>query len=197
VFAAEFGPWEPLSISNIVEVFAAAPFLWWIAGGMALELHLGRSWRVHEDADVGSPGRDLDALYALLFSWDLHVAAAGKLSSWRGERLDVDMHQNNIWCRLTENGPWVLDVTIGDGTEDKWIYRRDPTVRVHWDGAVLRTAEGVPYLAPELQLLFKSKDMGPKDDIDAAEVIPTLDHQQREFLRRLLQPEHPWNQRLL
>ncbi|MBO0728014.1 MAG: hypothetical protein J2P57_02070 [Acidimicrobiaceae bacterium] len=194
---AELGPWEPLSISRIVEVFVAAPFRWWVGGGKALELHLGRSWRGHEDSDIGVVRYELDAVYALLSSWDLHVAVAGELSVWKGERLEAGEHQNNVWCRLAENRPWVLDVTIGDGTDDEWIYRRDPTVRRRWDTAVLRTAEGVPYLAPDLQMLFKSKDVRPKDDIDAAEVIPALDHQQREFLRRLLEPGHPWRQRLL
>ena len=58
----------------------------------------------------------------------------------------------------------------------------------------MRTSEGVPYLAPELQLLFKSKVPRPKDDIDAAEVIPALDVTQRTFLARRLEPDHPWQQ---
>ena len=62
--------------------------------------------------------------------------------------------------------------------------------------AVLRTADGVPYLAPELQLLYKSSNARAKDDVDAAEVIPSLDAGRQELLSRLLGPDHPW-QRLL
>lgn len=40
--------------------------------------------------------------------------------------------------------------------------------------AVLRSAAGIPYLAPELQLLYKSKGLRPKDDVDAAEVILSM-----------------------
>ena len=47
----------------------------------------------------------------------------------------------------------MLDVTIGEGSDENWICRRDPSVVVPWDLAVLRSSEGVPYLAPELQLL--------------------------------------------
>jgi hypothetical protein len=194
--APTLGPWEPLTLESAVETFAPAPFRWWVSGGHALDLHLQRSWRDHEDTDVGVVRSDLPAVQALLSDWDLHVAAAGQLTPWRGEPLAIDRHQNNLWCRLTATGPWVLDVTIGEGSNENWIYRRDPSVQLAWAVAVLRTADGVPYLAPEVQLLYKSKGLRPKDNVDASEVIPRLDARQREFLGRLLGPDHPW-QRLL
>ncbi|HZM41983.1 MAG TPA: hypothetical protein VFB94_22860 [Acidimicrobiales bacterium] len=194
--ASELGPWEPLDLESVVEVFAPADFRWWISGGRALDLHLGRTWRSHEDTDVGVVRRDLGSLYALLSGWDLHVAAAGRLTPWHGEPLAVDRHQNNVWCRLALDRPWALDVTIGEGSDDAWVYRRDPSVRLPWALAVLRTADGVPYLSPELQLLYKSKGLRPKDDVDAAQVIPHLDDRQRDLLSRLVEPDHPW-QRLL
>lgn len=194
--ASDLGPWEPLGLDSVVETFASAPFRWWISGGHALDLHLGRTWRSHQDTDVGVVRQDLSSLRALLVRWDLQVAAAGQLTPWGGEPLEAARHQNNVWCRLTADGPWVLDVTIGEGTDETWIYRRDPSVSVPWDMAVLRTTEGVPYLAPELQLLYKSKDLRPKDEVDAAEVIPSLDARQRGLLSGLLAPDHPWQRRL-
>jgi len=62
--------------------------------------------------------------------------------------------------------------------------------------AVLRTADGVPYLAPELQLLFKSEAPREKDDVDTREVIPELDPTRRARLADLLPGDHPW-ERLL
>jgi hypothetical protein len=124
------------------------------------------------------------------------VAAAGCLTPWRGEPLDPALHQNNVWCRGTPGGPWALDLTIGDGSRAAWVYRRDPSIKVPWNHAVLRSPDGIPYLAPELQLLFKSKDTRPKDDIDAAQIIPELDARQRHRLEQLLASDHPW-QRLL
>lgn len=194
--AGELGPWEPLGLGAVVATFAPAPFRWWVSGGHALDLHVGRTWRAHEDIDVGIVRSDLSALHGLLRRWDLHVAAAGQLTRWRGEPLAVARNQNNVWCRLTADGPWVLDLTIGEGTADSWTYRRDPSIQVPWSLAVLRTDEGIPYLAPELQLLYKSKGVRSKDDVDAAEVIPSLDARQRELLSRLLEPDHPWQRRL-
>ena len=82
----------------------------------------------------------------------------------------------------------------GDGQE--WIFRRDPSLRIDWHDAVLRSDDDIPYLAPELQLLFKSRDARPKDDVDAHEVIPDLDDRRRQSLRQWLPQDHHW-QRLL
>ena len=193
--APEFGPWEPMELASVVETFAPASFPWWISGGHALDLHLGRTWREHEDTDLGVGRRDLGPFRELLAGWDLHVAA-GQLTRWRGEPLELARDQNNVWCRVAAGGPWVLDVVIGEGSDEHWIYRRNPSVQVPWHLAVLHTAEGIPYLAPELQLLYKSKGLRAKDEVDAAEVIPELDARQRELLSRVLDPDHPWQRRL-
>ena len=45
---------------------------------------------------------------------------------------------------------------------------------------------------PQVQLLFKSRHLRPKDDRDAGEVIPALDDGAREWLAGRLPAEHPW-----
>jgi hypothetical protein len=181
-----------LDLEATVDLFRDAPCRWWIGGGRALELHLGRSWREHDDIDVGVVRRELAGARSVLAGWDLHVAAAGQLTRWAGQPLDAARHQNNLWCRRRGRGPWALDVTIAEGDDADWVYRRDPRLRVPWDAAVLRTADGVPYLAPELQLLFKARDRRPKDDVDASEVLPGLDAARRARLGELLPDGHPW-----
>jgi hypothetical protein len=138
--APELGPWEPLSLGATVDLFRAAPFRWWIAGGRALEQSL---------------------------------------------------HQNNLWARRA-GGPWLLDITVGEGDDEAWIYRRDERLRIPWEDAVLRTAAGVPYLSPELQPLFKSSNLRHKDLVDARQVIPGLSDQQRGRLARQLPDDHDW-----
>ena len=196
VATPELGQWEPLTLADTIETFSAAGFRWWIGGGLALELHIGRSWRDHDDTDVGVARRDVADLRAYLAGWDIHVASLGRLESWNGADLSSDQHQNNLWCRRHPDGPWVLDVTIGDGDSVAWAYRRDPRVRIPWGDAVLTTGDGVPYLAPELQLLFKSQVPRPKDELDAEQVIPELEPERRDRLAHLLPLNHPWQARL-
>lgn len=60
-----------------------------------------------------------------------------------------------------------------------------------------RTAEGWPYLAPEVQLFYKAKpaDQDPKDEIDFAASAPLLGRRAAEWLDNALSltiPEHHW-----
>ena len=194
VVSPELGRWEPLGVADTVAVLGTADFRWWIGGGRALELHLGRAWREHDDTDIGILRRDAPRLAEVLPGWELFVAAGGRVARWDGTALLAGRSQNNVWCRRDVGGPWQLDVTIGEGDDDTWAYRRDPSFRLPWDEAVLHTAAGVPYLAPDLQLLYKSKSCRLKDDVDAAEVIPVLDDVRRERLARRLPADHPWRQ---
>jgi len=83
----ELGPWTPLAIDDVRQLLAGSAFPWWIAGGHALELHLGRSWRTHADMDIGIRRCDAPALLALLGSsardgeppWEVWIAADGRL----------------------------------------------------------------------------------------------------------------------
>jgi hypothetical protein len=181
-----------MPVTSAVAMFRSAPFRWWISGGLALELHLGRSWRRHDDTDIGVVRADVPRLASVLHSWDIHVAAAGQLTPWSGDPVRAADQQNNIWCRRTPESPWELDVTVGEGDEVNWIYRRDTSLRVPWDEAVLRTTSGVPYLAPELQLLFKSKNVRDKDDVDARHVIPLLAPERVRRLAAVIPADHAW-----
>ena len=173
-------------------LFAEAPLRWWISGGHALELHIGESWRSHEDLDVGVCRPQAAEAYRWLRGWDLHVAAAGRLTPWDGRPLDASRSENNIWARESADSPWRFDLTVGSGTPLKWVYRRNQSVTRRWDRAVLQSSSDVPYVAPELQLLFKAKHPRPKDHVDAERVIPTLDGEARGFLAKHLSVEHRW-----
>ena len=188
----DLGPWRPAPLDEVVERFARAPFRWWIAGGHALELHTGRSWRPHADTDVGICRADARQLPVVLAGWEIAVAAAGELRPWSGEALSLERHENNLWARSEADGPWELDVTIGEGDAEEWRDRRDPRLRLPWEEVVLRTRDGVPYLAPEIQLLFKAKGLRLKDDADARQVLPALCADRRAWLRAWLGDGHPW-----
>jgi len=194
VSTEELGPWEPLTVDKTVELFRSANFRWWIAGGLALQTHFESAWRSHDDTDIGILRGDAPRLYSFLKGWDIHIAANGILTPWLGQRLDdrSDLAGNNLWCRRRPDGPWELDILIGDGDADDWIYRRNTKLRRPWFDAVLTSNDDIPYLAPDLQLLFKSKEPRPKDDVDAATVIPKLQARRRTWLAHQLPPTHPW-----
>ena len=155
-----------------------------------IRVALGDRWRDHEDVDFGICRYQLDRAVAWFDGWDVHTAHEGELTPWGSPQRVVS--PNKVWLRRDPAAPWVLDLTVGDGTDTEWVYRRDIEVRRPWREAVLRSDAGVPYLAPELQLLFKSKNPRNKDWVDARRVIPHLDQAQRAFLSSGRDDDHPW-----
>ena len=60
---------------------------------------------------------------------------------------------------------------------------------------IRRDPEGIPYLAPEIQLLFKSHATRHQDQADFESMAPRLDHAARAWLEDALaidDPHHPW-----
>jgi hypothetical protein len=80
-----------------------------------------------------------------------------------------------------------------------WRYRRVPSIVRHIEQVGKRTDAGIPYLAPEAVLLFKSKNTGKrersKDQSDYENVLPHLGTEARAWLRWALiatDPTHAW-----
>ncbi|MGW4527700.1 nucleotidyltransferase domain-containing protein [Amycolatopsis sp. NPDC004378] len=72
---------------------------WWLAGGFALELAAGRSWRPHGDVDVLVPRRDQLGVQRALAGWEWWAAdPPGTLRPGAaGELLGPAVH--DVWCR--------------------------------------------------------------------------------------------------
>jgi hypothetical protein len=193
---ADLGHWQPLAASQVANLFADCPRPWWIAGGYAIDAFVKRTdRRSHEDIDVGLLDRDqLTIRNACLPGWDLHCAdPPGTLRLWRpGEVLREPVH--DVWCRERSDLPWALQLVINPSTADDWIYRRDPRIRRPIADLLWRSSD-IPYLVPEVQLLFKSKTVRPKDEQDFRDSLPLLRPAQSRWLRsalRLTDPEHRW-----
>jgi hypothetical protein len=192
----DLGPWDALSPADLATVFAGVAAIWWLAGGWALDLFLGRVTRPHDDIDVQILRRDHIRIRKALASWDMHAAdPPGTLRPWPiDEELPVSVH--DVWCRRSPDEPWAFQLMIADTEGDEWVYRRDPRVRrslAELSGPTSTRAMRV--LTPDVQLLYKSKGMRPKDQQDFDAVLPALTTRQRAWLRQALvtaSPGHPW-----
>ncbi|MFE0702041.1 nucleotidyltransferase domain-containing protein [Streptomyces sp. NPDC058872] len=183
-------------------LFARADFPWWIAGGCAIELAVGRELRGHGDLDVLVLRRDQAPVRAALADWDLYVAdppGRGELRPWHpGEVLRPPLH--DVWCRRTPEAPWSVQLMLDEAEGSWWVSRRTPEVRLPIDRVGRTNGTGIPYLAPEVQLFYKAKAPRDKDEIDFEAVLPLLDAAARAWLVGaigVVEPHHPWLRRLL
>jgi hypothetical protein len=198
--AHPLGRWQPWSPHEVAAFFAPLPALWWIAGGWAIDLFLGRQTREHEDIDVQVLRRDQHAVRSLLGKWNVQAALppprdeAWPFSPWYlDETLDMSIH--DVWCRPTATEPWALQLMIADTQGDRWLFRRTPTISRALATLGSSTADGIPYLAPEIQLLYKAKGRRLKDEADFAHTLPALSQERRHWLKNSLaavHPHHPW-----
>jgi len=89
----------------------------------------------------------------------------------------------------------MMQLMVAEDDGDEWVFRRDPRVRRVQGTLGRRTATGLPYLAPEVQLLYKAAHPRPKDEADIARIAPHLDDEDRRWLRdalALVYPGHHW-----
>ncbi len=195
-----WGPWQPADPAEVAQIFGRSQARWWIAGGYAIELAAGRPIREHADIDVLLLRPDQLAVQRVLPGWQWHAAdPPGMLRPWQpGEELPADVH--DIWCRPGADQAWRIQVMLDECRDGDWVSRRDARIRRPVASIGFVTPEGIPYLAPEIQLLYKARARRPKDEIDLAVTLPILTQHQREWLSDALSlaygPDHAWRARL-
>ncbi|MGO9602881.1 MAG: nucleotidyltransferase domain-containing protein [Candidatus Binataceae bacterium] len=179
---------------------------WSIDGGWAIDLHLDRITREHHDIDVLILRRDQAALRPALEKFNLKKITPhpdgspnrGTFSDWASdERLELPINMINAY-RPNETEP-AFQLMLADSEGRDWIYRRDPRVRRRLAAIGFEPLWGIPYVAPEIVLLFKAKSMLPKDEADFRNALPLLSIEARRWLREALRTAHaghPWIARL-
>lgn len=190
----DFGPWRPASPIEAQQLFSSVDASWWVAGGLALDLFLGCSTRRHEDLDVGVLRRDVAAILAALSSWDVFAAHDGTLTPLRPGQLPQP-GVDTLWCRPDPSAPWTLELMLDESYEDMWLFRRAPEIHRPLSEVVRFSPAGLPYLAPEIQLLYKAKQLRDRDVADFNRTVPHMDIDSREWLLRALlvvHPHHEW-----
>jgi hypothetical protein len=191
--------WKPMLPTEAARVFEELAAPWWVSGGWAIDLFLGRQTRDHHDLDAGIFRGDQLALQSHLESWELAAAdPLGTLRPWIiGEVLPAPVH--DIWCRRDGAGPWELQLMLNEGDSETWISRRDPKVRMSTAEAMRRSADGIPFLAPEIQFYFKAKNLNDRDEADFDSCLASLSAEQRAWLASAIASEierHPWLTRM-
>lgn len=173
------------------------PHSWAIGGGWAIDLYLNHLTRDHKDIDIILERHDqLDAqAYLMGRGWALEVAAQGRLSPWQvGAWLDLPIH--TIWCRHPAHQPDFIELLLNEWDGDTFIFRRDPSLTRPRQQAVIMSAAGLPILAPEIALLYKSnRPTEGHNSADFHTCLPALTSDARAWLHNGLtceDPNHPW-----
>jgi aminoglycoside-2''-adenylyltransferase len=189
---------EVKALLEVAEAVAnlRAPF--YFSGGWAIDLHLGRITRDHHDVDVLILRRDQLELHQALKEFSLKkiiphpdgISSRGKIVEWPDdERLELPVHQINAY-RAGDKEP-AFQVMLAESSGNDWIFRRNPEIRMPLARMGFYPLWGLPYLAPEIVLLFKAKHLEERDRIDFANALPLLNSDARRWLREAIEKTHP------
>jgi hypothetical protein len=169
---------------------------WFVAGGFAIDLFCKRITRPHQDLDL-TVFRDSLKDLILYFGSSSEAYVTNSVNK---EKVKINSeyilkngeHEVHIICNHFH-----LEFLIIDKLGDEVVYRRDKTIKLHFQDFYYHNI--VPYVAPEWQLLYKAKALRAKDQQDFETVISLLSNKQKLWLIRALEqcfPDHLWLKKL-
>lgn len=169
---------------------------WFICGGWAIDLALGKKTRDHDDIDIGIFREDQINLRHYLSSWKwfkLVRVERGAMNLDKDEYIELPIHELRA-----EKGTYALEILLNESDGNSWMYRRSPNVKFPKEN-LIRYWSGIPFWAPEVSLLYKSSETRDKDRQDFEATLPHLALESRWWLKDALQrsvPAHDWIKRL-
>lgn len=183
---------EPLKVAALMRAFEPD---WFVAGGWAIDLFLGRETRPHDDIEIAVFRRDQLALQKHLDDWILKKAVSGELTDWSaGEFLQLPVHE--IHCFNERAATPFLEVLLNETDAENWIFRRDARITRPLSKLSATAADSdIKFLRPEIILLYKSKNPRAKDERDFQTTLPRLTSGSRRWLKEAISvcyEEHYW-----
>jgi hypothetical protein len=178
--------WSP---SEVTRHLAGITTPWCVAAGWALDLFVGRQNRPHGDIEIAIPAAGFPEVRSRFPGYVFDAAGSGRI--WEDATPDVLAAVHQTWLRDPATGNYLLDVFREPHDGDTWICRRDESIRFPYSEIIHHTQDGIPYLAPELVLLFKAKHARQKDQADFDSTAPLMTWAQRQRLAELVARTHP------
>lgn len=185
--------WIPHHPDEVAKWLESCPADWWIAGGWAIDLFIGKQNREHSDLDIGCYREDLDHIIDHLPGWQFCAAINKSLREIKHSS-ELKPEEFGIWARPEGQTKWSMEILLERSRDEFWMYRRDNRITYPKKDLVVRT-EQHNCITPAVQLLYKSKALREKDQTDYENVIDQLSSEDFSWLSdslRTVYGEHPW-----
>ncbi len=188
-----------------------------VCGGYAIELFLDKEIRSHGDIDISVYWKDRDEIILFMKSlgWDIYEMCGNGIVHRISDVNKQLRIKRNIFCikgncelvrfyphdeidmfylEFDQRGQTkfnFLEFLFNDRTETDFLYARNKKVTRALSRAIL-ARNNVPFLAPELVLLYKSTDIERNGyQLDYKETICMMDMEQKQWLVNSLNDMYP------
>ncbi|MFD0560092.1 aminoglycoside-2''-adenylyltransferase [Stackebrandtia endophytica] len=169
----------------------------WITGGWALSLHVSRRLRVHSDIDVLILAEDVEYLREVFGDTTLLLQTpnTGERRAWAPGTELMAGRDALVFAEPDEKATG-LQILLAKSEGDDWVFHRgNGSSRKPIAEITLTTSDGIGYLAPEIVLLLKSRQLRDKDTQDFLALAPVLGDARKSWLLEHVEgfdPDHPW-----
>ncbi len=165
-------------IRELNDYLAKADIDWAICGGDAIDMFVGKQTRDHKDIDVAVFWDEREQLltYLLQGNWRIFEPENGLLREVTNLQNDY-RKKDNLWCILNSSSAYYIEKDHGDFYQittsrkqqvsldfieflfndrdgNSFLYKRNHNIKL--GNAILHDFNGIPFLAPEMVLLYKS-----------------------------------------
>ncbi|MCD1259907.1 hypothetical protein B5M42_013805 [Paenibacillus athensensis] len=164
---------------------------WAIAGGWSIDMFIGKVTRHHDDIEIIVFRQDQLSVQMHLAGWIFKKVENGIVSPWNiGEMLLPPVHET-----YAEKDGEKIEILLNESDGDHWVYRRDARITREFKKTILFSSQGIPFLCPEITLLYKSKNPRLKDTNDFYNTFNHMGSDQKNWFSeslRILYKEHTW-----
>jgi hypothetical protein len=192
-----------------------------ICGGHAIDLFLGKKMRPHKDLDAVVYWEDRDQIiqYMINSGWDVYEPCGTDYLHKINNIYNQKRIKSNIWCVKPENSHYkftekekdmfsvefdnleqmeldYIEILFNSRKNNEFIYARNHDIRIKMDEAILMSGN-IPFLAPEVVLLYKSKyPFVQENQLDFENTIHKMNVDQLKWFKTSLEneytKEHEW-----
>jgi hypothetical protein len=182
-------PWDAWRPAEVARLLAGLTVPWCVAAGWALDLFRGEQTREHGDLEIAVPAPDFGVVRDALRGYEFETIGSGHAWPPDSPAFHV-MHQT--WVRDPGAGVYRLDIFREPQRDGAWVCRRDESITLPYQRIIRRTGDGIPFLVPEIVLLFKARHCAePKNQADFEGTLPLLEPDSVAWLRWALLRVHP------
>lgn len=167
-------------INQFKDFFEPNGIEWAVCGGGAIDLFVGRKTRNHKDLDIAALWENREKIidYMIDKNWQVFEPDGGKLRRITTTENDLRT-SDNIWCLSENNINYSVrhlyddyyDIACNTDNQinldfveflfnrvkgGQYEYKRNTSIKLAAKNAVLTNKNNIPFLAPELILLYKS-----------------------------------------
>lgn len=170
---------------------------WFISGGWAVDIALGRITREHDDLDICIYREDVKEALEYFENWKIKVTVPGENRLVDYEQFsDLSLPRYSLHLFRDKD---FIEILLTEREGDEVLFRKNKNITLHTDDFALNDREGRPFVNPLWQLLFKSLNPREKDNEDFNNYVIIMNDKQKLWLAsgiRIMKPDSVWLEKL-